>query len=105
MVTKEEFLQKSVAKDVIKNKMITVADQMFIEYQKELDNSNEIIKGHEEYSGDNKMINVIIDRVCGDNVEQICSEKDEIYKNNSINRIVKILNNNKRELKTRKKLL
>ena len=31
MVTKEELLQKFVAKDVIKNKMITVAGQMFIE--------------------------------------------------------------------------
>ena len=30
MVTKEELLQKFVAKDVIKNKMITVAGQMFI---------------------------------------------------------------------------
>ena len=32
MVTKEELLQKFVAKDVIKNKMITVAGQMFSEY-------------------------------------------------------------------------
>ena len=38
MVTKEELLQRFVAKDVIKNKMITVAGQMFIEYEKELDN-------------------------------------------------------------------
>ena len=44
MVTKEELLQKFVAKDVIKNKMITVAGQMFIEYEKELDNSDKIIK-------------------------------------------------------------
>ena len=33
METKEELLQKFVAKDVIKNKMITVAEQMFIEYE------------------------------------------------------------------------
>ena len=32
MVTKEELLQKFVAEDVIKNKMITVAGQLFIEY-------------------------------------------------------------------------
>ena len=44
MVTKEELLQKFVAEDVIKNKMINVAGQMFIEYEKELDNSNQIIK-------------------------------------------------------------
>ena len=44
MVTKEQLLQKFVAKDVIKNKTINVAGQMFIEYEKELDNSNQIIK-------------------------------------------------------------
>ena len=31
MVTKEERLQKFVSKDVLKNKMIAVAGQMFIE--------------------------------------------------------------------------
>ena len=55
MATKEELLQKFVAKDVIKNKMINVAGQMFIEYEKELDNSNQIIKGYEDYIGDDKI--------------------------------------------------
>ena len=55
MVTKEELLHKFIAKDVIKNKMINVAGQMFIEYEKELDNSNQIIKGYEDYIGDNKL--------------------------------------------------
>ena len=46
MVTKEELLRKFIAKDLEKkNKMITVAGQMFIEYEKEIDNSNQIIKG------------------------------------------------------------
>ena len=45
MVTKEELLQQFVAKDVTKTKMISVAGQMFIEYEKELDNSKQIIKG------------------------------------------------------------
>ena len=98
MVTKEELLQKFVAKDVIKNKMINVAGQMFIEYEKELDNSNQIIKGYEDYIGDDKIRKDILDKVCGDNVKEICSEKDEVYKNNSINRFLKILNNNKREM-------
>ena len=48
MVTKEEFLQKLVAKDVIKNILNTVAGQMFIEYERELDNCNQIIKGFED---------------------------------------------------------
>ena len=98
LVTKEELLQKFVAKDVIKNKMITVAGQMFIEYEKELDNSNQIIKGYEDYIGDDKIRKDILDKVCGDNVNEICSEKDVVYKNNSINRFIKILNNNKREM-------
>ena len=102
MVTKEELLQKFVAKDVIKNKMINVAGQMFIEYEKELDNSNQIIKEYEDYIGDDKIRKDIIDKVCGDNVKEICSDKDEVYKNNSINRFIKILNNNKREMLSNK---
>ena len=102
MVTKEELLQKFVAKDVRKNKMINVAGQMFIEYEKELDNSNQIIKGYEDYIGDDKIRNDILDKVCCDNVKDICSEKDEVYKNNSINRFIKILNINKREMLSNK---
>ena len=102
MVTKEELLQKFVAKDVIKNKMITVAGQMFIEYEKELNNSNQIIKGYEDYIGDDKIRNDILDKVCGDNIKEICPEKDEVYKNKSINRFIKILNNNKREMLSNK---
>ena len=102
MVTKEELLQKFVAKDVVKNKMINVAGQMFIEYEKELDNSNQIIKAYEDYNGDDKIRKDILDKVCGDNVKDICSEKDEVYKNNSFNRFIKILNNNKRELQSNK---
>ena len=97
MVTKEELLQKFVAKDVIKNKLINVAGQMFIEYEKELDNSNQIIKGYEDYIGDDKIRRDILDKVCGDDIKEVCSEKDEVYKNNTINRFIKILNNNKRE--------
>ena len=98
MATKEELLQKFVAKDVIKNKMITVAGQMFIEYEKELDNSNQIIKGYEDYIGDDKVRKDILDKVCIDNIKDDCCEKDQVYKKNSINRFIKILNNNKREM-------
>ena len=102
MVTKEELLQKFVAKDVIKNKMINVAGQMFIEYEKELDNSNQIIKEYEDYIGDDKIRKDILDKVCGDNIKDDYSEKDQVYKNNSINRFIKILNNNKREMLSNK---
>ena len=53
MLTKKELLEKFNAKDVIKNKMITVAGQMFIEYEKKLDKSNQIIKVYENFMGDN----------------------------------------------------
>ena len=105
MVTKEELLQKFVAEDVIKNKMITVAGQMFIEYEKELDDSNQIIKGYEDYIGDDKIRKDILDKVCGDDVKDSCSEKDEVYKNNYINRFIKILNNINREMVSNKYLL
>ena len=102
MVTKEELLHKFIAKDVIKNKKVTVAGQMFIEYEKELDNSNQIIKGYEDYTGDDKIRKDILDKVCCDNLKEIYPEKDEVYKNNSINRFIKILNNNKREMLSNK---
>ena len=78
--------------------MITVVGQMFIEYEKKLDKSNQIIKGYEDYIGDNKIKNDILGKVSGDNVKEICSEKDEVYEKISINRYIKILNNKKREL-------
>ena len=102
MVTKEELLHKFVAKDVIKNKMITVAGQMFIEYEKEIYNFNQIIKGYEDYIDDDKIRKDILDKVCGDDVKEVCSERKEVYKNNSINRFIKILYNNKREMLSKK---
>ena len=98
MVTKEELLQKIVDKDVIKNKMINVAGQMFIEYEEKLDNSDKMFKGYEVYIGDNKIRNDILDKVGGDNVKEVCPEKNEIFKNSSINRFNKILTNIKREM-------
>ena len=100
MVTKEKFLQIFVAEDVLKNKMITVAGQIRIEYEEELDNSNQIIKKYENFIGDIKIKNDILDKVCRDNVKKICYERNKVYKNNSINRIIKFLNNNKRELQS-----
>ena len=102
MVTKEELLQKFIAENVIKNKMINIAGQMFIEYEKEIDNSNQIIKGYEDYIGDDKIRKDILDKVCSDDIKEDCSDKDEVYKNNSINRFIKILNNNKPEMLSNK---
>ena len=65
--------------------MITVAGQMFMENEKELDNSNQTIKNFEDYSSDTKIKKDILDKVRGNHVEEFCSGKNEIYKNNSIN--------------------
>ena len=101
-ITKEELLQKIVAKDVRRNKMITVAGQMFIEYEKELDNSNQRIKCYEDFIGDNKIQTVILDKICGDNVKYICSEKDEVFKIIYFNRFNGISKFNKLELQSSK---
>ena len=68
--------------------MMTVAGQIFIEYEKEVDNLNQIIKGFEDYIGDNEIKNDLSDNVCGDNVKYCCSEEDEVYKKYSINRFI-----------------
>ena len=82
--------------------MITVAGQIFIEYEKELENSIQIIKGFEDNVSEDNIKNVILDKLCGDNVKDICSEKDVIYKKISINRFNKIMKNIKRELLSNK---
>ena len=55
MVTKEELLQTFVAEDVTKNKLITVSGQMSIEYEKQIDNSKQVIEGYEDCIGDIKI--------------------------------------------------
>ena len=82
--------------------MIAVAGQMFIEYEKELENSNQIIKGYEDYIGDNKIKKVILDKVCPDNVKGYCFQRDEVYKSTSIERFVIFIKNKKRELQRNK---
>ena len=80
MATKEELLHKFVAKDVIEIKMINAAGQMFIEYEKELDNSNQIIKGYEDYIGDDKIRKDILDKVCGDITKKSALRKTKFIK-------------------------
>ena len=75
---------------------------MFIHYEEKLDNSNEIIKGYEDFVGDKKIKRDILDKVCGANVKENGFEKDEVYKNNSINRFIKILKNSEREMLSNK---
>ena len=89
MFTKEKLLQKFVAKDVIKNKMINVAGQMFIEYEKEIDNSNQINKGYEDYISDDKIRNDILEKLCGDNVKKSVLRKTKFIKIILLNELLK----------------
>ena len=54
MLEKEPF-RKLVAKDLMKNKMITVAVEMFVECEKKLNKTNQKIKGCEDYVVDMKI--------------------------------------------------
>ena len=44
-------------------KILDVAGQMFIQYEKALDESSQIIKGYEAYIGDKKIKNDVLNKV------------------------------------------
>ena len=44
-----------------------------------MDNLNHLFKGYEEYNADNKIKKDILDKVCGDNVNDLRPEKDEDF--------------------------
>ena len=49
---KEELLHQLIAKEVVISKVLNLAVEMFIQYEKELGESNQIIKGYEICLGD-----------------------------------------------------
>ena len=57
------FLQEISCKDVLKSKMINVAGQTLKQYEEKLDESNQIIKGYENYIGDDKFENDVLFKV------------------------------------------
>ena len=100
IITKEELLKKFVATCVLKNNLITVASEIFIEYEKNLDKSNQIVKRYEEFFVDKKFKQDISFKIFWDNAKNTYSEKDVIYKNNSINRFTRVFNNRKSDLQS-----
>ena len=54
-VVTKKILQKIVAKVVRKNNTITVAGQIFVKYEKQIDSSNQIYKSYEDLFRDNKI--------------------------------------------------
>ena len=102
MVTKEELLQKFVATYVLKNNLITVAGEIFIEFKKNLDKSNQMVKRYEDFFVDKKFKHDILFKIFWDNVQNTYSEKEVIYKNISINRFTRVFNNRKSDLQSNK---
>ena len=65
-----------IAKDVIKNKMIVVAGQNFIENEKVLDESQRTEKTYEKHIGVDKFKTDVLDKVLQNNGKQ--SENDNV---------------------------
>ena len=81
IVIKEELIQKLIVGDVLKTKMINVAGQMSIQFEKESDESNRIIKRYETCIGNEKYKNYVLKRVFETNIkENITSDKVEFCK-------------------------
>ena len=88
---KESFLQKLIVKEAVKTEMINVAGQMFIQYERELDESNQIMKSYEKYIGDDEYKHDALNKIFENNFkENKNSEKDEINKGKSINSFTKL---------------
>ena len=85
-----------LAKDVIKIKMINVAGQMFIGYDRDLEESHQIIKNYEYYSGVDIPLNNPLNKFLQNN--EIQNENDDNYKHKSIRLLKKFLEINKRAL-------
>ena len=79
-VTKEEILQKQFAKDVVKTEMVIVAGQVFKQYEKDLDESNQVIKSFENYIVDDENKNDAFNKVFENNKkENVNSGKGESH--------------------------
>ena len=70
-VTKEELTPKIFGEDVEKTKMMNVAGNMIIQYEKELDESSQIIKSYENYNGDDNIRNDVLGKVFVKNILKI----------------------------------
>ena len=63
-----------------KSKMSNVAAGLLIQYEKELDESNQIFNCFENFIGDDNIENDVLNIVLGKNIkENINFEKDETY--------------------------
>ena len=76
VATKGYLMQKQLGKHVLKTKMLILAGEMFIQYEKEIDQSAEITKYYEELNEDDKIKNDIGNAIFPSNMkENLISEK------------------------------
>ena len=88
---------------LVKAEMLNVAGDMFILSEKQLLESNQVIKSFGNYIGYDKSKNDVLNKVFEyKSEENIIFEKDEIFENNSMNRFIKLLNIKKCELQSNK---
>ena len=74
-----------------KSKMSNVAAGLLTQYEKELDESNQIFNCFENFIGDDKIENDVLNKVLENNIkENINCEKDETYQRTSINRFIEL---------------
>ena len=60
--------------------MMNIVGQLFIQYEKEIDESNQILKSYEGFFGDDKVNNDILNKVFENNLkDNVYSDKDELY--------------------------
>ena len=103
IVTKEESLNKLTAKEVVKTKMLNIAGDVFIEYEKELDERHRKMKSYEKYVRDNIIKNNVWNKLFAcDMWDKINSEKNESFEDRFVDRFIKVSNNNKREIHLKK---
>ena len=99
MVTKKELLQQLIDKELAKSKMLKIAGEVFNEYEKEIDETNQIIKSFENYIVDDENKNDVLNKVFESNIKEDTNfEKDAIYKNISSNRYIKLWKYDKRKM-------
>ena len=72
---------------------------MYLQYENDLDKSKQMIKSFEKYISDDEIKNEVINNVFGNKIKALTnSEKKRNIQKTSINRIIKLLNNNKHEM-------
>ena len=94
--TKEELIQQMIAKDNVKNPTMNVARKMFIQKEKELDESHQMINNYEIYISDDKIKSDVLNKVLQKRENQ--NETDYFHKIKSIRWFFININKCKREL-------